>query len=67
MAELIQRLQAEAARLGFASFGVADADGAPEAGRRLREWLADGRHGDMLWMAKAAAPAPGGCGPMCAR
>ncbi len=52
MAELIQRLQAEAARLGFASFGVADADGAPEAGRRLREWLADGRHGDMLWMAE---------------
>jgi epoxyqueuosine reductase len=52
MADLTLRLQAEAARLGFVSFGVADADGAPEAGRRLRAWLADGRHGDMLWMAE---------------
>lgn len=54
VADLSGRLRDEAARLGFASFGVADAEGAPEAGRRLRQWLADGRHGDMLWMAETA-------------
>jgi epoxyqueuosine reductase len=46
------RLAAEAERLGFAAFGIARADAAPEAGARLRRWLADGRHGDMLWMAE---------------
>jgi epoxyqueuosine reductase len=45
-------LAAEAERLGFAAFGVAGAEAAPEAGVRLRQWLADGRHGDMLWMAE---------------
>ena len=45
-------LAAEAARLGFAAFGVAPADAAPLAGARLRQWLADGCHGDMLWMAE---------------
>jgi epoxyqueuosine reductase len=44
-------LEAEAARLGFAAFGIAPADAAPLAGERLRRWLADGCHGDMLWMA----------------
>ena len=42
---------AERARVeGFAACGVARADAAPESGRRLREWLADGRHGTMIWM-----------------
>jgi epoxyqueuosine reductase len=44
----------EAARLGFASFGIAAADAAPAAGQRLHQWLADGCHGDMLWMAETA-------------
>ena len=44
-------LAAEAARLGFAAFGIAPADAAPLAGARLRQWLADGCHGDMIWMA----------------
>ena len=45
-------LAAEAARIGFASFGIAPADAAPMAGERLRQWLADGCHGEMLWMAE---------------
>lgn len=47
---LVTDLRAEAARLGFVAFGIALADAAPEAGSRLRQWLADGCHGDMLWM-----------------
>ncbi|MEM8826721.1 MAG: tRNA epoxyqueuosine(34) reductase QueG [Pseudomonadota bacterium] len=47
-------LTADATRLGFAAIGVARADAAPEAGSRLRRWLADGMHGDMLWMADKA-------------
>jgi len=49
-----ERLEVEAARLGFVAFGVAEAEAAPQAGARLRAWLADGRHGDMLWMAETA-------------
>ncbi len=49
---LVERLRAESARLGFASFGVAGAGDAPLAGARLREWLDAGRHGDMIWMAE---------------
>ncbi|KAB7644060.1 tRNA epoxyqueuosine(34) reductase QueG [Polymorphobacter fuscus] len=45
-------LAAEAERLGFAAFGIAPADAAPLAGARLRQWLADGCHGDMHWMAE---------------
>ena len=42
---------AERARLeGFVACGVAPADAARQSGRRLREWLADGRHGTMIWM-----------------
>ncbi len=44
-------LAAEAARIGFADFGIVAADATPAAGERLRQWLADGRQGDMLWMA----------------
>ena len=51
---LEQRLKAEAARLGFAACAIARADAAPEAGRRLRQWLAAGHHGDMLWMEERA-------------
>ncbi len=51
---LHDQLQMEAARLGFAAFGIARADAAPEAGNRLKAWLAEGCHGDMLWMADTA-------------
>jgi epoxyqueuosine reductase len=53
-AKLRERLEAEAKALGFCAFGVARADAAPEAGARLRRWLAEGAHGDMLWMAETA-------------
>src|SRR4051794_21643474 len=53
-AKLRERLEAEAKALGFCAFGVARADAAPKAGERLRAWLAEGAHGDMLWMAETA-------------
>ena len=46
-----QALKAQARSLGFAACGIAAADAAPAAGARLRAWLADGAHGDMIWMA----------------
>ncbi len=51
---LEERLQAKAAEIGFAACGIAHADAAPLAGRRLREWLAEGAHGSMLWMEERA-------------
>ena len=51
---LEQRLKAQARRLGFAACAIARADAAPEAGRRLKEWLDAGRHGEMLWMEERA-------------
>jgi len=53
-ASLSVRLAAEAKSLGFVAFGIAPADAAPEAGARLKAWLADGCHADMLWMADTA-------------
>lgn len=44
------RLKAKAAELGFAACGIARADAAPAAAARLRQWLAEGYHGDMIWM-----------------
>jgi len=52
--DLPTNLAAEAARIGFSAIGIAPATAAPKAGERLRAWLADGRHGDMLWMAETA-------------
>jgi len=40
----------EAARLGFADCGIAPASLGPQSASRLQQWLADGCHGDMLWM-----------------
>ena len=51
---LEQRLKAQARRLGFAACAIARADATPEAGRRLRQWLDDGCHGEMLWMEERA-------------
>jgi epoxyqueuosine reductase len=50
-AALKAALAEQARQLGFAAFGVAAADAAPQAGVRLQQWLADGCHGDMIWMA----------------
>ena len=43
-------IKARAAAEGFAACGMAPATLAPETGKRLQRWLADGRHGDMIWM-----------------
>jgi len=51
---LTTRLKAKAAELGFAACGVARADAAPQTAARLHQWLAEGMHGDMLWMAERA-------------
>ncbi|MEJ7926072.1 tRNA epoxyqueuosine(34) reductase QueG [Sphingobium sp. AN641] len=51
---LEDRLKAQARQLGFAACAIARADAAPEAAARLRHWLDEGRHGDMLWMEERA-------------
>ena len=48
------RIRQKAAELGFAACGFARADAAPRAGARLRQWLAEGAHGSMLWMEERA-------------
>ena len=54
MTEVNSQLQAglreEAARLGFAACGFASAAPDPARAARLREYLAEGRHGTMEWM-----------------
>ena len=47
-------LKTKAAALGFDLCRIAPASGAPESGARLAQWLAQGRHGDMQWMADTA-------------
>ena len=53
-ATLTGRLKDEAARLGFVACGVTRALDDPLAAARLDEWLADGSHGTMGWMADRA-------------
>jgi len=48
------RIKEKAAEIGFADCGIARADAAPAAGARLREWLAEGAHGSMIWMEERA-------------
>ncbi len=50
MASLKARIFDKARELGFSAWGIARADAAPEAGERLREWIAAGNHGQMGWM-----------------
>ena len=52
--KLEDRIRRKAAELGFVAVGIARADAAPRAGERLRQWLGEGRHGDMIWMAERA-------------
>ena len=47
---LTDEIAAEARALGFADIGVARPAIGP-AGERLRDWVAEGRHGEMTWMA----------------
>ncbi|AVX05858.1 epoxyqueuosine reductase [Maritalea myrionectae] len=48
--KLRQTIEARARDLGFVSFGVAQANGHPEAPERLNEALARDFHGDMHWL-----------------
>ncbi|MGB5949139.1 MAG: tRNA epoxyqueuosine(34) reductase QueG [Parvibaculum sp.] len=50
--DLKAALVAEALEAGFDIIRVVRADAVPEAPGRLREWLAQGRHGSMGWMAE---------------
>jgi epoxyqueuosine reductase len=52
--KLRQKLEEQARALGFSAVGVAPAEAAPKSGERLREWLASGAHGDMIWMETTA-------------
>ena len=47
---LVNSLHDRARSEGFVAFGIAPGRLAPIAGERLRQWLEEGRHGDMLWM-----------------
>jgi epoxyqueuosine reductase len=47
---LKEAIKAKAEELGFCAWGIARADAVPEAGVRLREWIAAGNHGEMGWM-----------------
>ena len=49
-----QEIRAKAAELGFVACGFARADSAAHAGGELREWLGEGRHGEMGWMEERA-------------
>ncbi|MBX3566243.1 MAG: tRNA epoxyqueuosine(34) reductase QueG [Sphingomonas sp.] len=51
---LATQIKVKAAEIGFAACGVARADAAPASGERLRQWLAEGRHGSMIWMEERA-------------
>jgi epoxyqueuosine reductase len=51
---LAERLKAEAARLGFAVCGIASARADALRGERLEQWLGEGFHGTMDWMAARA-------------
>jgi epoxyqueuosine reductase len=55
MASLKQRIFDKAKELGFSAWGIARADAAPEAGERLKAWIAAGNHGEMGWMEERAA------------
>jgi len=50
MASLKQRIFDKATELGFVACGFARADAAAGAGERLKQWIAEGNHGEMGWM-----------------
>jgi len=54
MSGIAPALKAKAAELGFVACGIAAADATPKTAARLAEWLDDGAHGGMIWMAERA-------------
>jgi epoxyqueuosine reductase len=50
-----ERLVARALEEGFVKVGVCRPDAVPELAERLRAYLAEGRHGQMSWMAEREA------------
>jgi epoxyqueuosine reductase len=52
-AQLVDQMRVWARELGFSAAGVADLE-VSEAAARLRQWLAEGRHGAMEFMARQA-------------
>jgi epoxyqueuosine reductase len=52
-ARLARQIKAWGRELGFSAVGIADVD-AGEASARLQRWLAQGRHGEMQYMARHA-------------
>lgn len=54
MRMLRTQLEARARAEGFSAVGVCDARDAWDAGARLEDFLALGRHGEMTWMAETA-------------
>jgi epoxyqueuosine reductase len=54
LADLRIGLEEKARELGFCAVGFARADAAPASGERLRQWLSEGAHGDMIWMEETA-------------
>ncbi len=50
-----EQLRQQALAEGFAGMGVCRPDAVPEAAGRLRAFLAEGRHGQMAWMAEREA------------
>jgi epoxyqueuosine reductase len=54
MAELKDVIRARALEFGFDAVGFARAEAGPDEGRHLRQYLSEGRHGDMEWMAWTA-------------
>lgn len=52
---LKERLEAQARAEGFAAMGVCAPDAVPEAAGRLAAYVAEGRHGQMGWMAERVA------------
>lgn len=47
-------IKTKAADLGFVACGIAPASLAPHTTERLRAWIADGAHGEMIWMESRA-------------
>ncbi|MEQ1510709.1 MAG: tRNA epoxyqueuosine(34) reductase QueG [Sphingopyxis sp.] len=45
-----EAIRAHAIGHGFVACGFASADSAPKTSQRLNQWIADGCHGDMIWM-----------------
>jgi len=49
---LTQKIKEKALELGFQKIGIVRAEPLEREGARLREWLANDRHGEMAWLAR---------------